>query len=432
MYKTRSLGIISLILLTLIPIRGFFIYHFAFKANQIYIFSSVLLLILSVLCVGVIFKRSKNDLLVEIKTFVFWNYLLSGFYLLVTIFIVGFNQISIVYQFILFPVIFYLLTCENKELQLGIHIISFIILLGSYLFFSLGLNYGFEAISEANFRLRPDDDAYSRIGEIYLPGGYLGDHHDNANILAMSSAFYFSESFIKQNKYRFVYFLFFILSTSFLVISGSASNIVVFIVVVFCTLFFYNRKFLFLILIVSFFLFIVFEEYFYFLEKLKQDQSELEGGGIFNSLDIISFLYSIHTILFGFGDFFQPPMIKAEISFIKILISVGLIPFIFLMLIIFSPFFYIYKFNRNINLKISFLKNTNFLLYKKMSIIKKSYIEYLVFKSIPVITGSFTLLHYGSLFRITSICLFCLFLAIFFKTFLHLDKSFKEIFNSNF
>jgi hypothetical protein len=431
MIKIKYLHTVTLIILTFIPIRGFFIYHFDFIPNQVYTFSAFILVSLSIFCVGMIFKKKENDNLLQIRKVFFWNYIFTGFYFIVTILLVGFNQISLLYQFILFPVVFFLLSCKTKKLYLGIHIISLVILSGTYLFYNLGVNYGFDAISDANLRLRPGELSYSRIGENYLPGGYLGDHHDNANILVMSSAFYFSQSMNKINKNRIIYFILFFLFTSFLIFTGSASNIISFLIVIGIILIIYNRKILLIILISLLLFFSQFEKYLYFTEKIKQNQSDLESGGMFNSLNFSSLFNSLHSILLGAGDFFQPPMMKSEIAFIKILLSIGILPFLCLLFILFSPIYYIYKFNKYANFNLNLLRDLNFIQFKKVYKIKKVYLRYLIIQSVPVITGTLTLLHYGSLFRITSICMYCILMTIFFKSYLYINKKFDIILNLN-
>lgn len=46
----------------------------------------------------------------------------------------------------------------------------------------------------------------------------------------------------------------------------------------------------------------------------------------------------------------------------------------------------------------------------------------LVITDMPAFAGTMTLLHYGSLFRVTSVGLFCVLLALFFKEYLAINK----------
>jgi hypothetical protein len=314
-----------------------------------------------------------------------------------------------------------------SKLNFSIHIISFITLFGTYIFYQLGVLYGFEAISEGNLILRPGELSYSRIGENYLPGGYLGSHHDNANILVMSTAFYLSEFLNVENKKRVLYFIAFILFITFSILTGSATNIIALIIVFGTIMMYYGKKILLVLIPIFVFTYTYIEDHLYFIEKIKQDQSDLEAGGIFNSLDFDSILHSLHSILFGAGYYFNVPMIRSEIAFVKMLIGIGVIPFTFIMFILFSPLYYIYLFNKRANKAIKLFTTSNNYINNEFNDVKKSYLRNLILKASPVITGTLTLLHYGSLFRITSIGFFCIFLSIFFKTYLNLSALFKHL-----
>lgn len=431
MIKKIYLLNISLFILILASIRGFFVYHFHFNPNIVYSFSAFLVVILSLLCIKTILIKPHDDSLIAIRKAILRNYIFLSFYTLFYIIFVGIQEISNIYEFILFPVVFFLISCEMSKLNFSIHIISFITLFGTYIFYQLGVLYGFEAISEGNLILRPGELSYSRIGENYLPGGYLGSHHDNANILVMSTAFYLSEFLNVENKKRVLYFIAFILFISFSILTGSASNIIALIIVFATIMIFYGKKILVVLFSVFVFTYTYIEDHLYFIEKIKQDQSDLEAGGIFNSLDFGSILYSLHSIFFGAGYYFNVPMIRSEIAFVKMLIGIGIIPFTFIMFILFSPLYYIYLFNKRANKAIKLFNTLNSHINNELNDVKKSYLRKLILKATPVITGTLTLLHYGSLFRITSIGFFCIFLSIFFKTYLNLSTLFKHLVDSN-
>jgi hypothetical protein len=431
MIKKKYLFDISLIILIFGSIRGFFVYHFHFNPNLIYSISALLIVILSLFCVKSISIKPFNDDLKTIRKAILWNYIFLSFYTLFYIIFVGIQEISNIYEFILFPIIFYLITYKVNKLHLSIHIISFITLFGTYVFYQLGVLYGFDAIAEANLTLRPGELSYSRIGENYLPGGYLGSHHDNANILVMSTAFYFSEFLNVENKKRILFFLAFILFLSFSILTGSASNIIAFFIVFASILIYYGKKIFLILLPIFIFSYSYIEEHLYFIEKIKQDQSDLEAGGIFNSLNFGSIINSIHSILFGAGYYFNVPMVKSEVAFVKMLIGIGILPFLFIMFILFSPIYYIYLFNNRTSKLIKLFIYKDVSLYNQLLKVKKSYLRILILRATPAMTGTLTLLHYGSLFRITSIGLFCIFLSIFLKTYLNLSKSFKEYFDYN-
>ena len=213
-------------------------------------------------------------------------------------------------------------------------------------------------------------------------------------------------------------------------LTGSAANTIVMLTVSAFCLLLYTKKNPYLITFIAFCMLLFLPTVLdfladktYFFEKASYDQSELEGGGIFNSLDINSILASFHAILFGFGNILEVPMIYSEIAFVKNLVGIGLIPFLVLMSICFSPLYYIYIFRKKVKIQERVLKyhNPSFLTAKSIKT-SRAYQLRLIIIAMPAFAGTMTLLHYGSLFRVTSVGLFCVLLALFFKEYLAINK----------
>lgn len=417
---SKKLKFISLFIIIFASIRGILVYHFSFNVNVVYSLSATCFVLLGLFSSKYILFKNNNDRLAALRNAIFYNYIFIGIYSLFYISFIGLGEIGNIYLFLLFPVIFLLIKFEIKYLELAIHVISICIIIGTYIFYQLGIDFGFDAIESANLILRPGELSYARIGENLLPGGYLGSHHDNANILIMSTTFYFSKAVASENKHKYIFWLFFFTSATFTILTGSASNIIALFIVLFFGIIFYSKKLLLLIIPFLIYNYQYIEKNLYFLEKIKDDQSELDSGGIYNSLNLNSALKSLHSIVIGGGNYFHVPMMRSEVAFIKILISYGFIPFVILMFILFSPLYYCYLFNKKF--KITHYQIPNKIDTKYFVKIRKSYTKELILAALPILTGTISLLHYGSLFRITSIGLFCILLAIFYKKYLELDN----------
>lgn len=428
----KNWQLLTLLIIIIASIRGIFVYHLAFSPNLTYALSATSIFLLSLFTIKYIFYNAINDKLKTFRKAVMYNYLFLIIYTFFYIVFVGTSEISIVYFFILFPYIFLLIKFEFNYLENSIHIISFVALIGTYIFYQLGVNFGFDAIEAANLTLRPGDLSYSRIGENILPGGYLGSHHDNANLLIMSTIFYFSLAIESDKNIKYFYWLIFFVFITFTILTGSASNILALFIVLLMGIILYSKKLLLLIIPIAIYNYDLFQEKFYFLEKIKQDQGDLEAGGIFNSLNFESLLKSAHSILFGGGYYFEVPMIRSEVAFVKILIGFGILPFLILMFILFSPLYYCYLYNKKCKIKISNnLVNLSEFEIKKLNDARSKYLKKLILSSLPILTGTISLLHYGSLFRITSIGFFCLFMSLFYKKFLCFDTTFDNLLTQN-
>lgn len=402
------------IILVMASIRGALVYHFEFSPDIIYPATAAMLLILGAL--SILFQQNSvsNGELVFFKNAVILNMLLGVYFFISYVLLVRQFNISIVYTFFIYPLIFLLIRFERHWLDRIVYFIAAITVFGVVLFFNLGVNGGFEAIEAANLTLRPGELEYSRIGDNLLPAGYQGHHHDAANILVMCSILFLSKfALCKYGLLRFLYLISFLAVFMTTIITGSGANIVILIVVTGIIFFLLAIKntYLFLFLIfIGLFISIWFlddiSKYFYFIDHILQDQSTLEGGGIFNSLDLNSIIASIPSIFFGFGDILNAPMRLSEIAFVKLLIGYGIAPFIIQMFILFSPIYYLFMIKKN----------------KKIS---SNHRFSLLITAMPSFAGIMTLLHYGSLLRVTSIGLLCVLLAIFFKEYLSLKQRFR-------
>ncbi len=347
--------------------------------------------------------------------------------MLVSIAFISLNQLAIAYLFVMFPIIFTLIRYDEKLLSGIVYAIALLTTFGVFYFYQLGISGGFDAIEAANLTLRPGELSYARIGNHLLPGGYQGNHHDAANIMVMCGIFFLSKAILASRILKIGLYLsgYFLISFATL-LTGSASNNIVLLGFSALALMVYIKKQPY-VLVLIFCVVILFlplmidsmSDYFYFYEKASQDQFELDDNGMFNSLDLNSIISSFHAIIFGFGDVLGVPMERSEVAFIKVLVGFGLMPFLVLMFICFSPVYYIRKFRKNCNAKVRELKGYHLAIPTNIFLKTTHAHQFrLVIISMPALAGVMTLLHYGSLFRVTSIGLFCVLLALFFKEYL--------------
>jgi hypothetical protein len=384
--------------LILASVRGLTVLHLDFPTTIVYNLSGFLLLFFGVASMQILPNRELNESINLFRYAVNLNIIFLGFYMLGTMIFIDINQYAIAYTFAVFPIIFTLLKYEEELLIKIVLIIAFITSIGVFYIYTIGISGGFEAIESVNLKLRPGELRYSRIGENLLPAGYQGNHHDASNILTMSSIFCLAKFMLdekKLKKYLYLLTYFFMLFAALL--TGSSANFIVIILITAILFAIFYKKYPGKLLLLIFCIFLIiyfsldsFSDYTYLFVKATAKQSELDGGGIFNSLDASSILSSIHSILFGFGYFFEVPMIRSEVAFIKLLVEFGLVPFLILMTICFCPLYYIFN-------------------------AKKSIRSHLLIAGMPTFSGALTLLHYGSLFRVTSIGLYCVIIALFFK-----------------
>lgn len=412
--------------IALASVRGVFVYHFGLSSHIVYGISSMLLISFGLFSFRAMFISNGYKPLVLLSNAVKINVLLIGFYMIISIIFTGPNKFNMVYLFAVFSIIFSLIKYDRKLLDFVVYAITLVTVWGVLYFYKIGIDGGFDAIAEANLILRPDKLIYSRIGENLLPAGYQGMHHDAANILVMCAGFFLAKLALSNGFRKYCHLIIYSLLVFATILTGSVANIVVLCAVSIITFFFYAKEnpskssiIIFFALLISPKVLEYLSDYTYFVVKLIDDQSALEGGGIFNSLDINSIFESLPAIFIGLGGILNAPMIYSEVAFIKILLSVGFVSFFILMFILFSPVYYIYSLKRSVKLLNNKIRESEKIHSNSKLIYAIQKHQYkLTISAMPVLAGTLTLLHYGSLFKISSIGLFCVLISIFCKEYL--------------
>lgn len=382
---------VFLFLLIIASIRGIFILYFSIPSEIVYFVTSSSLIIFS-LC-GLVISFNKNSIIpTKLSKLMHLNLFLGIVFVLLSyffriLFLMSIDlKISIIYIFIAPFSVFLFTKLSKRNLIFAVAIIATLIaysVISDFNLLSLG-KAGFEKALEYQKMLRPAATSLDRIGKYIQPHGYTGDKHDSANILGMVFIFFFTYSLIKEN---YLYISVSLISFLALHLTGSATNILIaYITALFAVIFisFKKRNFNFLVYLLStIFLFVIIFNLFggnylgIFLDKIKPNSF---NKGMLNGLDFetvfsaLPFLISGHAI-----DFRNSISSLTEVSQLKIIFEFGLVPAI----LIFSV-----------------------LLYPVVLWRKKNYL----LKAFPAIAailfGFFSLIHYGSLFRITSIFLF--------------------------
>lgn len=421
--------------LVLASTRGALVYHLGLSPNTTYATSAILLVCFGLVSSWNTLHNLTDKSLVRLKNAIKINFYLLGIYSIAQVSLLGVSEISTVYSFVIFPIIFTLVKYDKVLLERIVHIITVITISGVYYFYWIINTGGYYEIIAANQILRSGEESISRIGDYLLPGGYLGSHHDAANILVMCSVFYFSKMINTRSFSQLLYIGLFCLCAYITLLTGSATNIAVLIMVISISVMVHTKDMprkttviLFTLcgLLLIFFFNESISDKLYFREKFTS-QNVLEGGGIYNALNLDSIFKSLFSILFGFGYVMEVPMIYSEIAFIKLLVGYGLMPFLILMFIIFSPVYYIYVFRKNVNNQARAINISNSAFsISNFTRIERTYQRQLSISVMPVLCGALTLLHYGSLFRVTSIGLLCVFMALFYKEYIYVTKTIKQ------
>lgn len=250
---------------------------------------------------------------------------------------------------------------------------------------------GWEHAIEYNLKLKSEEDTMgrSRTGQYFRASGYTGNPHDSANILGMAVSFFFIRFLLKKKVSDLGLFLFATLS---LAMTQSATNILA----VLLTLLIFagyvmirSRKmstyvYLFFGLAGIAALIAVSGEVMNIFTARFGDEGDWEG--MTQQLDMASLLSASPFILFGHSSGLGSEIINTEIAHLKLVYQLGIIHATIFYWMMLYPVF-------------RFVKNRAFCIDALPS-------------AAAIFFGFMSLLHYGSVFRVTSVFLFYVFFAI--------------------
>jgi hypothetical protein len=126
MHIKRNIQFLSLLIVVLASIRGLFVYHFGINPSLIYTLSATSIVLLGLVTIRYIFNLTNTDRLLTLRKALLYNYIIISIYTIFYLVFVGLSEISTIYFFILFPIIFLLIKFETKYLELAVHIVSII------------------------------------------------------------------------------------------------------------------------------------------------------------------------------------------------------------------------------------------------------------------------------------------------------------------
>ena len=445
--KTTFTHILCSFVVVFASIRGLFVYHLGFPSSITYTISALMALGLGVFSLLLLLRSRLDVPLVFFKNAVILNVIFFTYFIFTSLLIAvaaggsPSGLLSIIYFFLIFPTIFLFIRFDDKLLTYIVYIISVITVFGVYYFFNLALSSGIDSIIEAHQTLRPGGVAYSRLGLNLLPFGYAGSHHDTANILVMCGIFFLTKFFICNHGIKsLLYISCYIVILSATLLTGSAANVLVLILMSIVSLFYYIRKspttMLFslslllalMVIIATVIVSMDFTELFRLAYVFSKFNPETIDEALFASLDAQSVKDSMMSVVFGFGEPLNAPLIQSEVAFVSLISRFGILTFITLMVIGFLPIYYFCVFRLNRIRRIEFLKR-NLSEYLTTHFILDSRVQkYRLFNlAMPVLAGSMTLIHYGSVFRITSILLFCVLFSIFLKEYLSVHQDMTRV-----
>ena len=382
---------IVIAILVFTSVRGWVVLNLEMPAQIVYGFSSVLIVILAAygFASRVSFKSSRS---ISLRNYFLINLLLGTVFSISEYMFGGNIDISLSYIFLLPYIVFLFLRVSTAGLLFGFHIIAFGIAFSvlSNFTYSLSGADGVQYLIEYNTKLRPDVfEALSRTGpEFYRVGGYTGSYHDSANILGMLGVFYYVSYLIEKSLTRLLFAVLVLVAMTF---TQSAANIILGLsTCVLLTLYLVISRrqatdFIFLSAFVTIAVFIV-----AFIPEVLVFTDRLEGEGYEGMLNMLTIdgVLSPHFWV-GHGYVFNSKFIVSEIGFIKGVFQLGIFHAALIYWILIYPLYV-------------FLKNQSH---------QSEALPYLA----AVLFGFLSLLHYGSIFRITNIALFYAMYALFLR-----------------
>lgn len=392
--------VIFVILLLIISVRGALILHLGLNSDLLYKITAITFVIISF---SIFYNMIFGENFIRLKKTKFLSMLVCiviSYYAVAHILFGGIHNLSLLYTAFFAPscVYFAKISLKHNVLLLFIYLST---VMGVYYISYVGFN-DLSKIDEIQNFLRPNDDRVDRLGITFRNGGYQGSCHDAANILSIIGVFLIANILTKKSNTRFISLCALLIGTPALFLTTSASNIAVFLFVSLVMLIFYSSTLLRLFIstvttfiFTSLIFYYVDENILIFTNKFIY-HSETSNSGMFNSLDEESIFSSFFSFIFGFAYILEQPIISTEIGIIKLLVTFGFIPFLLLLVFLSIPIYFSFK--KGIN--------TNYFYY-----------------SFPLIASLLSLLHYASLFRITSIGVLILLYSNFLVKYFNLDHS---------
>ena len=378
-------------LLVMGSVRGALVIHFDLPPIFVYRVCALLLIILAIY--GFMIKgRYKSQDLIILRNFMKLNIFLGLVYVVINTILGIVPSIGLLYLLLPPYIVFLFLRVPTNYLNISIVIITLAIsfsVISNFIDTQSGQD-GIQKVFDYNKKLRPDVFVeLSRTVDFVRVSGYTGSYHDSAHILGMLVSFFLIKFYIRKTFYNLALFLFAMLS---LTLTQSAANIVIAIatLLIFSMYILVRKKqfMIFLYLVIAVISIILLIAWYGDLMGIFTQRIGRDGNwsGMLAHLDLASFISNIQYFIVGHARAFGSDMINVEIGMIRIALQLGIVHAAIFFGILVFPLF-------------QFFKSKN--------------VCYEALPSLAAITfGFMSLLHYGSLIRVTSIFLFYAFYAV--------------------
>lgn len=387
-------SIFACVFVLLSSLRGWIVINAGIPAEFVYYTVAIVLLALSFY--GFLSRYSfKGSLYISLRSLLMINLLLGLINIFVDMFFGQSIDASVFYIYLAPYFIFLISKVSRVRLDTVILLIALILswsIIDNFLISIQGPE-GQNLILEYNQKLRPELQSISRTGDFFRVGGYTGNPHDAANVMGIC-LIYLMLSFLSNKKISFL--LGAIFSLFSLLLTQSAANIVlcasvllffVGLAMINIRKFKYIIPFIVLIILVFWAILLLGDFASIFIKRLDEDG---DWSGMLKGLQSSDYIITILHLTFGHGTAFASEHMYTEVAFLKILLELGLFHWLILLAILIYPIIIYSK-----------IKKKSFLLFTDVSPALGA-----------ILFGFISLLHYGSVFRVTSVFLFYTIYAI--------------------
>jgi len=373
-------------------IRGLLVIHFDISPLIVYRLTAACLLSLAIY--GWITRGwFKDPNLIWLKNLLKLNLLLGTVNVAIDAFLGAPPDFSVLYLYLAPYVVFLFLRVPSFYFNVAIIVITIAIsasVTGNFVE-SLKGPEGWNSVVAYNTKLRPDVPnalGKSRTGDFYRASGYTGNPHDSANILGMVVSFFFIRFLLKKRVADLGLSLLALVSMT---MTQSATNILVAIFTLICFTAYImirsRKKSTYIYLFFA--LAVVAGVIASYGDIMDIFMARIEGGdweGMTRSLNMASLFSASPFLLAGHAYAFGSKAISTEIAFLKTVLQLGIVHAAIVFGMMLYPLFRL-------------VKSRPFCIDALPS-------------AAAIFFGFMSLLHYGSVFRVTSVFLFFVFFAI--------------------
>ena len=396
-FRPHKLGALAsyfvIFVLAFTSLRGWVILNLKASPEIVYGFSSILVITLAMYGFNCRF-RIKDRNLTLLRNLLTVNLFFGIYYIISAKLLGGSIDVTLFYIYFLPYILFLFFRISAEKLHVGLFLIfigiSFSVI-DNFIISLTGAD-GLAYLEEYNTKLRPlVFDAMSRTGAYLRVGGYTASYHDSANILGMLGSYYYVKSLIVNNRLKIISAISAIIALGAMTFTQSAANIILALLTCFMfSIYIVVKKptvgmsiWLLIIAFIVTFIASIFPEVLVFSDRVAADG---DWGNMKKNITW-EIILSPHFWI-GHRYIAVSEDLGSEAAFLSGILQVGIIPACLLYWILIYPAYV-------------------FFAIKSRSFAPLPYLAAIVF-------GFLSLVHYGSLFRVTNITIFYTMYALFF------------------